>query len=288
METNEIRTRVSLSGVSRVTKVNIEGKMFKAYSIAYVAEDEAEKARALARDELTALNAYNFFLSNVPGIKPFDINENPEGGYSSWLFNNIGIMEISGPFSTDDQAYFLNQLETFLRIIIPDIVTYPAEYGGRLVRFIHDGGKFEYISRVLRYHDIYSSYEYPRLKVSLSREIESLTKMNPSMVYISGVESVHERSVVHDDFNSIRTNEGFYSEELLSRLLNTSRKNFVHIPFPYEFDGNAGEQDILRYIRNRNVLCRYLIIYFFDTSIEPGMDAFQIPSHMFASSSIVV
>jgi hypothetical protein len=269
LEVNDIVTRIYLSGVTRKIKIKKEGGKYIAYCLAYIHRSEAEKALIQAENELTALNVYRYFMNKIPGkLKPFNVTENPEG-YHSWLINNIQIISIHG----DNQAFFLNQLETFIRIILPDVVTYAAKYNREPVKFIYAPDGLERIAGALRRHGIHFLREYPRLIVYASPRLGDLIKMNPSMVYVAG-------------FEAHRDSQNIFARELIHQIQNANKKSAVFLSLPPEL--NIGGGKILEYIMNRNPSCRYLIVYTLQTVIEPELRAFNIPPHLFATSQVLV
>jgi hypothetical protein len=278
-EKNDISTRIFLRNVNKRIKVKKDGNKFIAYCLAYINRAEAERALIQAENELTALNVYHYFMNNLPGrFKPFNITENPEGGYHSWLISSgIGIISIHG----DNQVFLLNQLETFIRILFPDVIIFIAQYTGEPAMFIYAPGRLERLAGILRQHGIHFLWEHPRLIVNASPILGDLIKMNSSVIYVAGIEKVHR------NFHTLTVNsQSMFAGELTHRIQDASKRRTVLLSLPPEL--SVGEGEILEYIIKTNPSCRYLILYYLETFAEPEMIAFQIPSHLFASYQLFV
>ena len=254
LELNNITTRLHLSGLILETVVQREGNLFKAISLAGISHVEADRARVEAENELSAYNVYHFFLNNVPGIRPFNSLETPD--YHSWLISNTGIISM---IQGDNQSS-LNQVETILRVLFPGIITINAPYNRTPAVFIPNPVRLESLTRALRHNDINYRSEYPRLMVYPSTRLNDLTRINPDMVYIIGSEYYLGLD------NQASGGQSVFNRELSHRIQTIGKKSVLSMQQAQTV--NTG---------------RYLIEYFIETKIEPGMSSPSIPSLLSAS-----
>jgi hypothetical protein len=265
-----IVSRLVLKNTSRIFTTKKTGDKFIAHSLAYINRVDADQAVLWAMNELASLYAYNFFSTKIPGLKTFDITKTPEGfgDYHTWVLANCGILSIHG----SNRAYHLSQLETFVKIIFPDCITFASNYNGEPARFIYNSDRLDVISQVLQRHGINVLRQHPMLTVSGSVKLGELAKKNPSAVYVSGVEKI----------------PGIFAGELVRQLQNAGKKNVTFFPLPPGLNGFS-ETAALEFIRNKSDLpSRYVLIYTTETFIEPENKAFNISPYLFAQARVVV
>ena len=281
IERNYISTRLVLQNVSRAYKIKMADGKYIAYCLVYISRNDAARAAISAENELSSLYAYNYFSKRVPGLKPFNIMESLDGfnDYHSWVIENCGILAVSG----NNQTYSLGQFETFVRILFPDCISFSARYNGDPARFIYGAEKLDIISRILQRHGISFSWEHPRLTVNDSRKLGDLIRMDPSMVYVTGIETIHH------NYNIKSFDErGLLGRELIRRIQNVSRKNAALYTLPARLNG-IFENDIVNFLQERSGLpCRYVIVYFVETFVERGKPEFGAPAYLFAEGKVLV
>ena len=281
IERNYIFSKLVLPNVNRAYKTKKKDDKFIVYCLAYVSRNDAAKAELAAENELYSLYAYNYFAKKIPGLKPFNIVESLDGidDYHSWVVSNCGILAARGTNQTD----YLNQFETFVRIIFPDCISFSARYNGEPARFIYGAEKLDIISRILQRHGISFSREHPRLTVTDSQKLGDLIRMDPSMVYVTGIERVHH------NYNTKGVDErGLLGRELIRQIQNVSRKNAAFYTLPARLDG-IFENEIVNLLLERSDLpCRYVIVYFVETFIERGRPEFVVPVYLFAEGKVLV
>jgi hypothetical protein len=272
LQINDITTKIYLSGVSRQLKIKRDGNKYIAFSLVYIDREEAERARMRAENELTSYHAYHFFKNKIPGLKPFDVTENPEGGYHAWVISNTGILSVRG-----NDALELGRLEQLVKNIFPRAVLYAGYYDRVPVRIIYAPSGLDRLTDVLKFLDIGFISERQQLIVYDIRGSEKLMLLNPLILYLTGIENIHDRRI---------GDQGIFAREL-TYLMQNNKKSVVFFPLPS--GSYSSGKEILDYIiKSKSPSCRYVIIYFLETFIEPEIRAFRIPPHLFASSQILV
>jgi len=270
VESSEISTRLYLRNVTKKIKLKRDSVKYIAYCLAYIHRDEAERAQMQAENELTAYNVYHYFMNKIPGLKPFDSAENPEGGYHSWLISNTVILSVHR-----NNALYLSKLEKFVKNISPGAELYSGYYDKVPVRIIYAPSGPDRLTAVFRFHGIDFIREHPRLIIYESPNLDKLTLLNPSIAYITGIENIHGRVGSH----------GIFARELMYRIQNNKKSVVL---FSLLSDSYTSGKEIFDYINSKNPVCRYVIIYFLETFIEPEMSAFRIPPHLFTSLQLLV
>jgi len=274
IEQTYLSTRLLIPKSGRIFKIKQMENGVLGFCLIYVAKEEADKAELWAQNELTALYAYNYLSQRVPGIKS-SIADNYEGlPHLSWIKLNCGILSISGG---NNQMYYLNLLDSLIREIIPGVV-FAGSYDGRPSRFVYDTKNIEFVSRVLLKHGI--EFVYGGIPVLLtvkgSQKLEDLMKLDPSVIFVAGVERVHHTQM---------ENTQVLGKELVSRLQTGTRKKVTLYTLPMTF---SDEMEILEFLTTGKLSCRYLIAYAVQTTVEPERAEFRMPAYFFASGRVVV
>ena len=292
-ERSHLMTRLILPNIRKELVLERTGDQFKAHCLAIINRRDAQAARVDMEAAITSLYAYNYFAQGIPGLEPVSIIDSLERleEYHSWVLGNCVILFVRGA----NQGFYLNQLETLARMLIPDCLVFSARYKGELVRFVY-GSNLDMIAQALQHHAIGFSRENSRLILTSGwGKLGELIQKNPSMVYVSGVERVH---LSYDTQRRNAIDQSIFARELIRRAQHTNRNTFSLLPLPADLTVFS-ETEILNYIRSRDPPCRYVLVYIVETNIEPAMltsitsQAFSPHAHpglgyLFANASILV
>jgi len=276
VEQNYIYTRLVLSNIGKAYKTKQTSGKYKVYCLAYMTSNDVAKAKISAENELACLYAYNFFTQKVPGIKPRTIADSFDGfDYHAWVTANCGIISING-------ADHLNQLDALVRQLVPGVISFSGIYNGKSAKFIYGAEKLDIISRVLQRHGISFLYSHPTLTVNGSQKLGDLTRMDPALVYVAGMEKVHY------SYDAQKIDErGILARELI-RIQNANGKNAALFALPARISGSF-ETEIIKFIQGRSDLpCRYVIFYFAETIVERERTEFRMPPCLFINCRIFV
>jgi len=276
IELNYITTKLVIPNSSRLFKTKQQENGILAYCLIYISRKDAAKAELSAKNDLTALYAYNYFSQRVPGLKPLTTMNSFKGvDYHSWILSHCGVLSISG----NTQEHYLNLLDALVRELVPGVISFAARNDGRPSRFIYGAEKLDIISRVLQKHGIDFLYGGTplMLTVSGSQKLGDLMNLDPSTVYVAGVERVHQ--------NHAQTqNAQILGREIVRRVQTGTHKRLWLYTLPQTFNN---ELEILEHLRKNPPACRYLVAYAVETIIELEREI-GIPAYLFATGKITV
>jgi hypothetical protein len=282
-------SRLELNNLKEVRREIMERDgNYIAYLLVKIAAEDLRAAREYARHEKEAFDIYNLFSNKVAGLSFRGIAEAPQGfhDYSSWLGHSCLIISIAG----NERDAFLDQTAVFLGKVYGKIVMVQAILDGAPVLIVYDAPSYgEEITRILRQGGHFAAtkkiYRLVLKPLVPLRDFKKFTESqkDASKILIVGIERIQP--------GGERTNGDQVLEGEFMRLVSA---DFAMKPSSFSLSGRtpagSDESAIITSVRQGTVSFpgRYILVYFAESCIQPGIPAYRIPQSMIANCRVVL
>jgi hypothetical protein len=282
-------SRLELNNIKEVRREIMERDgNYIAYLLVKIAAEDLRAAREYARHEKEAFDIYNLFSNKVAGLSFRGIAEAPQGfhDYSSWLEHSCLIISITG----DERDAFLDQTAVFLGKAYGKIVMVQAILDGTPVLLVYDAPSYgEEITRIIRQggHFTVTQKNYrlaldPLVPLRAFRKFAESQK-DASKILIAGIERIQPGG---EKINGDKVLE--------SEFMHLASADLGMKPSSFSLSGwtpaGSDESAVIASVRQGagNFPGRYILVYFAESCIEPGIPAYRIPQSMIANCRVVL